>query len=116
MFSNDLQIIESQKNNDFEQQNTIEIAKYIETINLQQQKIQELEIRLKKYTNGENHKRYYEKNKHKIKESGSNYLQKLKTENPEKIKEYSRKAYANKKAKKKLEEQLDENVVINSNE
>lgn len=103
MFSNDLQSVECDKKNDFEQQHTIEVAKYIETINFQQQKIQELELRLKKYTNGENHKRYYEKNKHKIKELGSNYLQKLKTENPEKIKEYSRTAYANKKAKKNLE-------------
>jgi len=30
-------------------------------------KVQDLEERLKKYTNGENHKRYYEKNKDKIK-------------------------------------------------
>ena len=29
-------------------------------------KVQGLEERLKKYTNGENHKRYYEKNKDKI--------------------------------------------------
>jgi len=33
-------------------------------------KNQELEERLKKYTNGENHKRYYEKNKEKYKELG----------------------------------------------
>ena len=39
-------------------------------------KVNELEERLKKYTNGSNHKRYYEKNKEKIKESGINYLQK----------------------------------------
>ena len=31
-------------------------------------KISDLEERLKKYTNGSNHKRYYEKNKEKIKE------------------------------------------------
>jgi len=63
--------------------------------------IAELELRLKKYTNGENHKRYYEKNKEKIKETGSSYLQKLKKENPEKIKEYSHRAYINQKEKKK---------------
>jgi hypothetical protein len=68
------------------------------------QKIEELETRLKKYTNGDNHKRYYEKNKEKIKELGSSYLQKLKLENPEKIKEYSRKAYAKKKLNKSLAE------------
>ena len=72
-------------------------------------KVTELEERLKKYTNGSNHKRYYEKNKEKIKESGSTYLQKLKTENPEKLKEYSRRAYANKK-KKQTEK---ENSLIN---
>lgn len=76
-------------------------------------KIEELETRLKKYTNGDNHKRYYEKNKQKIKESGSLYLQKLKTENPDKIKEYSRAAYARKKEKALLEElKNSENVVI----
>jgi len=62
-------------------------------------KIDELKTRLNKYTNGENHKRYYEKNKEKIKQVGATYLQKLKSENPEKIKEYSKRAYANKKKK-----------------
>ena len=75
-------------------------------------KIVELEERLKKYTNGSNHKRYYEKNKEKIKESGSNYLQKLKLENPEKLKEYSKRAYANKK-KKQTEK---ENLLMNDTE
>lgn len=67
-------------------------------------RVEELELKLKKYTNGENHKRYYAKNKDKIKETGASYLQKLKKENPEKIKEYSRTAYLNKKNKKLLEE------------
>ena len=62
-------------------------------------KVDELTTRLHKYTNGDNHKRYYEKNKEKIKQSGATYLQKLKTENPEKIKAYSKQAYANKKKK-----------------
>jgi 23S rRNA U2552 (ribose-2'-O)-methylase RlmE/FtsJ len=62
-------------------------------------KVEELTTRLHKYTNGDNHKRYYEKNKDKIKQSGALYLQKLKSENPEKIKEYSKRAYANKKKK-----------------
>jgi hypothetical protein len=38
-----------------------------EEIILLKNKIEELEIKLKKYTNGDNHKRYYEKNKEKIK-------------------------------------------------
>lgn len=62
----------------------------------------DLEHRLKKYTNGENHKRYYEKNKEKIKETGASYLEKLRIENPAKLKEYSHRAYLNQK-KKKLE-------------
>jgi len=69
----------------------------------------DLEQRLKKYTNGDNHKRYYEKNKEKIKETGASYLQKLKVENPEKIKEYSHRAYLNQKEKKlkKLAESVE---------
>ena len=64
-------------------------------------KVRELEERLKKYTNGENHKRYYEKNKDKIKEQGSRYLKKLKEENPDKLKEYRRTYYLKKKEKLK---------------
>ena len=60
----------------------------------------ELEERLKKYTNGDNHKRYYKKNKEKVMELGANYLQKLKEENPEKLKEYRRTYYLKKKNEK----------------
>jgi predicted MPP superfamily phosphohydrolase len=66
-------------------------------------RVTELEEKLKKYTNGDNHKRYYEKNKEKVKEAGLNYLQKLKEENPEKLKEYRRKAYLKRKEKVKHE-------------
>ena len=59
-----------------------------------------LNARLKKYTNGENHKRYYEQHKEKIKETGAEYLKKLKETNPEKIKEYSKRAYQKKKMTK----------------
>ena len=68
----------------------------------------ELEERLKKYTNGDNHKRYYEKNKEQVKELGSNYLQKLKEENPEKLREYRRRAYQKRK-ERLLQEQGKEN-------
>ena len=74
---------------------------------LLKQKNTELEERLKKYTNGNNHKRYYEKNKEKVKELGTNYIQKLKEENPEKLKEYRRTAYLNRKAKLNNEKQND---------
>jgi hypothetical protein len=73
-------------------------------------RIEELETRLKKYTNGDNHKRYYEKNKQKIKETGTAYLQKLKAENPDKLKEYSHSAYERKKLKKKLAEEKTDNA------
>ena len=61
----------------------------------------ELNEQLKKYTYGNTHKRYYEKNKERVKEGGANYLKKLKEENPEKLKEYRRTAYLNKKNKLK---------------
>ena len=70
-------------------------------------KLQELEERLKKYTNGDNHKRYYEKNKDKIKEQGATYLKKLKEDNPEKLKEYRRTYYLKKKEKMKTTEQTN---------
>ena len=75
-----------------------ELHKEIEVL---KQKNKELEEKLKKYTNGDNHKRYYEKNKEKIKEHGSNNLKKLKEENPEKLKEYRRTYYLKKKEKEK---------------
>jgi hypothetical protein len=67
----------------------------------------ELEERLKKYTNGDNHKRYYEKNKEKVMEIGANYLQKLKTDNPEKLKEYRRTYYLKKKNEKMNSNKID---------
>jgi len=70
-------------------------------------KVSELEEKLKKYTNGDNHKRYYEKNKEVIKEAGTIYLKKLKEENPEKLKEYRKRAY-----QKRKEKMLKEDVVL----
>jgi len=63
------------------------------------QKNIELEERIKKYTNGNSHKKYYETNKEKVKILGKNYLQKLKEENPEKLKEYRQRAYQKRKEK-----------------
>ena len=80
----------------------------IEDNNSLKKKIEELEQKLKKYTNGDNHKRYYEKNKDKIKKDGLLYLKNLKLENPEKIKEYNHNAYIKRKEKKK---KLENNTV-----
>ena len=40
--------------------------------NLLKQHVNELEERLKKYTSGKNHNKYYEKNKKKVMENGAN--------------------------------------------
>lgn len=48
--------------------------------------VEELKDKLQKYTNSEGHKKYYEKNKEVVKKKAMNYLEKLKTENPEKLK------------------------------
>jgi hypothetical protein len=69
---------------------------------------QELEHKLQKYTNSDGHKRYYEKNKDVVKEKGKSYLHKLKEENPEKLKEYRRTAYLNRKLK--LQNTMIENI------
>jgi regulator of replication initiation timing len=53
---------------------------------------EELKEHLKKYTYSNSHKKYYETNKKQVMENGAKYLQKLKEENPEKLREYRRKA------------------------
>uniref|UniRef100_A0A6C0CEM5 Uncharacterized protein n=1 Tax=viral metagenome TaxID=1070528 RepID=A0A6C0CEM5_9ZZZZ len=60
----------------------------------------ELEEKLKAYTNTERNKRYYEKNSEKVKEKAKNYMERMKTENPEKLKEWRHNAYMNRKNKK----------------
>jgi hypothetical protein len=81
---------------------------YKEENELLKQRINELEERLKKYTCGKKHKKYYEKNKEKVMKNGANYLQKLKEENPEKLKEYRKRAYQKRKEKIKQEENIIE--------
>jgi hypothetical protein len=58
--------------------------------------------RLKKYTNGDNNKRYYEKNKELVKKKAEENMRKLKDKDPDKIKEYAHKAYLKQKEKKNL--------------
>ena len=53
---------------------------------------EELREHLKKYTYSNSHKKYYETNKKQVMENGAKYLQKLKEENPEKLREYRRRA------------------------
>jgi TfoX/Sxy family transcriptional regulator of competence genes len=70
-------------------------------------RIQELEERLRKYTNSEGHKRYYEKNKEKVMANANTYLKRLAEENPDKLKEYRKRAYLNRKERARLA-QLEE--------
>lgn len=77
----------------------IDISELISENERLKKEVNELKEHLKKYTFGDNHKRYYEKNKERVKEGGAKYLQKLKEENPEKLREYWRRAYENRKLK-----------------
>ena len=49
--------------------------------------VKELEDNLKKYTNNNRHLKYYENNKEVVKERTKNYVEKLKNENPDKLKD-----------------------------
>ena len=60
---------------------------------------QELEDKLKLYTNPERNKKYYEKNCEIVKEKAKTYMEKIKGTNPEKLKEWRHQAYLNRKAK-----------------
>jgi long-subunit acyl-CoA synthetase (AMP-forming) len=70
-------------------------------------KVNELEERIKKYTNSDAHKKYYEEHKDEVKKQGKAYLEKLKQENPDKLKEYRHTAYLNRKNKLKQNIQSD---------
>ena len=61
----------------------------------------ELEEKLKCYTNPERNKKYYGKNSNIVKEKAKNYMKKIKETNPEKLKEWRHTAYLNRKAKLK---------------
>ena len=70
-----------------------------------------LREKLKKYTNGNNNKRFYEKNKEMINQKATERLKKLAEENPEKLKEYRKNAYLKRKEKIK-EQKLENNIII----
>lgn len=68
---------------------------------LLKKKIQDLEEKLKSYTNNEYHQKYYDKNKEEIKKKSKEYMERIKMENPEKLKEWRRNAYLKRKEKNK---------------
>ena len=55
-------------------------------------KLSEAQEALKKYTNGDRHKRYYQTHKEDVKARAKVYMEKVRAENPEKIKEWRRNA------------------------
>jgi FtsZ-binding cell division protein ZapB len=76
----------------------------------------ELEEKLKLYTNPERNKKYYEKNSNVVKEKAKTYMEKMKETNPEKLKEWHHNAYLKRKEKlkqkQKEEEKKDNNIKI----
>ena len=64
----------------------------------------ELEQKLRCYTNPTRNKKYYEKNSDIVKEKAKNYMENIKETNPEKLKEWRHQAYLNRKAKLKAKE------------
>ena len=67
-----------------------------------EEKLQKSEDNIKRYTNSEAHKKYYSDHKEEVKSKGKEYLQKLKVEDPEKLKAYWRKSNENRKLKKNI--------------
>jgi dynactin complex subunit len=74
-----------------------ENIKLKELLDDREKRIEELKMKLKKYTNPDKNKRYYEKNKEIIIQKAKEHQDKLKKENPELLKEMKRKSYLKKK-------------------
>ena len=84
--------------------------KKLNEIDILNNKINELSEHLKKYTSHKGSKTYYEKNKDIILEKNKEYIRTYKDNlSPEKIKEYNKKAYENRK-KKLLNKNLEINI------
>jgi hypothetical protein len=90
--------------------NSNEITQLKAEIERQKQIINDLETRLKKYTNNPGHKKYLEEHKDKINTIKKTYYQKLKTENPEKLKEYYHRAN-----QKRLEKKSQQSTTTDNN-
>lgn len=87
-----------------------EITQLKAEIERQKQIINDLETRLKKYTNNPGHKKYLEEHKDKINTIKKTYYQKLKTEKPEKLKEYYQRAN-----QKRLEKKSQQSTILENN-
>jgi cell division septum initiation protein DivIVA len=71
-----------------------------------EEKIKELTEQLQKYTNSKRHIRYYENHKDEVKERAKTYMEKVKEQNPDKLKEWRKTAYQNRKAKLKAQKEV----------
>jgi hypothetical protein len=91
-----------------------EINELKQKIEKMEKYITELEDHLKKYTNSTRHLKYYENNKDVVKERTKNYVDKLKTENPEKLKEWRHNAYLKRKEKLKQKKENKEDKKDNN--
>lgn len=67
-------------------------------------KVNQLEEKLKVYTDTTRQRRYYENHSEEVKEKNKTYYERLKESNPEKLKEWRRSAYQKRKNKKEIEE------------
>lgn len=85
-----------------------EIIKLKSQVDQLQLENEELKNKLKKYTTNPSFKNYYKQNKDTVQESQRKYREKLHIEDPERLKEYQRKAskkYYEKKKQQKLSTQ-----------
>ena len=79
------------------EQHAEEVLQLKQKIESLEKQLAETQTKLEKYTNNDRHKKYYEKNKTRIKANAKRYLNRLKEENPEKLKEYRHNAYVKRK-------------------
>ena len=81
------------------------IEELINEINVLREENEKIKKQLEKYTNSK--KIYYENNKEYVKAQAKEGLKKIAQENPDKLKEYRRRAYL--KRKEKMNENIKEN-------
>jgi hypothetical protein len=79
------------------EQHAEEVLQLKQKIESLEKQLEETQTKLEKYTNNDRHKKYYEKNKTRIKANAKRYLNRLKEENPDKLKEYRHNAYVKRK-------------------
>ena len=77
-----------------------EVNEIIKENNMLKIEIEKLKKQLESYNNSR--KSYYEKNKEIINEKAKERLKKISQENPDKIKEYAKRAYQNRKEKNRM--------------